>query len=132
MKPKTFNIYRFDQTTRNGVLMGEVKATISAGALLAYWKANDIRDNREQRAYYARVKPRMSGEQAHVLNLARQQGANIHWVPLVDGKGSQSRTVGRGATVDSCIRHGWLDGDYKLTQAGREAIAAYNEKNGIA
>lgn len=67
-----------------------------------------------------------SGEILHVLRLASRQGTDIHWVPLVDGKGSQSRTVGRSMTVEACRRHGWLDGD-NLTQAGRELLAKYSE-----
>jgi primosomal replication protein N len=131
MRPKVFNVYHYNRETRLALLMAEVKASSTAAALLSYWESKGIHENQEQRQYYARLKPRMSGEQAHVLNLARRQGTNIHWVPLVDGKGSQSRTVGRGATIEACQRHGWLNGECLLTQAGREAIAAYNEKNGI-
>lgn len=67
--------------------------------------------------------PRPSPQQLHVLRLASRQGTDIWYVPLVDGKGSQSRTVGRGATIMTLRRKGWLDGD-ALTQAGREVVAA--------
>lgn len=86
----------------------------------------------------ASKKPRLSHEMAHVLNLARQQGRDIYWVPLVDGKGSQSRTVGRGMTIETCIRHGWLSRlaerpyTISLTEAGRAIITAYNEKRGYS
>jgi len=77
-------------------------------------------------------KPRLSHEMAHVLELASQQGTDISWAPLVNGKGSQSRTVGRSLTIEACRRHGWLTWDGKrshdLTQAGREVLAAYRER----
>jgi hypothetical protein len=69
-----------------------------------------------------------SETQAHVLGLASRQGADIWWVPLVDGKGSQSRTVGRDATIQSCIRYGWLDKEGGLTQPGREAYAKWEAR----
>jgi hypothetical protein len=69
-----------------------------------------------------------SETQAHVLGLASRQGADIWWVPLVDGKGSQSRTVGRSLTIEACQRHGWLDRDGNLLQAGREAYARWEAR----
>ncbi|AXQ68841.1 hypothetical protein HOU00_gp284 [Caulobacter phage CcrPW] len=58
----------------------------------------------------------------HVLELA-EKGRDIWWVPLVDGKGSQSRTVGRQNTIYTAQRHGWLDKDDKLTPAGKIVLA---------
>lgn len=69
-----------------------------------------------------------SDTMAHVLTLARQQGVDLWRVPLVDGKGSQSRTVGRSLTIEACQRHGWLDRAGNLTQAGREALARYEAR----
>lgn len=65
--------------------------------------------------------------QLHVLRLA-QSGRDCTWVPLVNGKGSQSRTVGRGATVAHCVHAGWLIYDpalkrHVLTEAGHEVLA---------
>lgn len=57
----------------------------------------------------------------HVLELAKK-GADIWWVPLVDGKGSQSRTVGRQNTIYTAQRHGWLDQHDKLTPAGEVVL----------
>lgn len=75
---------------------------------------------------------RMSGAVHHVMTLA-MAGHDVTWVPLVDGKGSQSRTVGRGATISTCRRRGWLvwnpalgrnnTGLYEVTDAGRAALA---------
>lgn len=76
---------------------------------------------------FAKTAPSVpSDTQAHILHLASKQGADIWWVPLVDGKGSQSRTVGRHATISACKRYGWLDADDNLTQAGREARDRYD------
>ncbi|USN14004.1 hypothetical protein KABACHOK_01680 [Brevundimonas phage vB_BpoS-Kabachok] len=75
---------------------------------------------------------RASAEQLHVLTLARE-GRDCTWAPLVNGKGSQSRTVGRGNTVSTCMRNGWLvwayleggsRGTHILTDAGRAVLAA--------
>lgn len=66
---------------------------------------------------------------ADVLETASKQGANIWYVPLVGGKGSQSRTVGRGLSIATCWRHGWLErGTANLTDAGREVLNAYRER----
>jgi hypothetical protein len=68
---------------------------------------------------------RVSGEILHVLALASRQGTDIWWVPLVDGKGSQSRTVGRHATIATCWRHGWLERNTSnLTPEGRAILHA--------
>lgn len=66
---------------------------------------------------------------AHVLELSTRQGADLFRVPLVDGKGSQSRTVGRAATVAACVKHGLLTSrpDYALTDYGRSALKRYAE-----
>lgn len=69
-----------------------------------------------------------SGQMLHVLQLASRQGTNIWYVPLVDGKGSQSRTVGRGLTIEACQRHGWLDREGALTDAGRQVLVAAEER----
>lgn len=71
---------------------------------------------------------KLSPQMAHVLALARQQGRSIHHVPLVDGKGSQSRTVGRSLTIEALQRHGMLDRDHQITPAGRAASAAFEER----
>lgn len=73
--------------------------------------------------------PRLSHEMAYVLRLATQQGADIWWVPLVDGKGSQSRTVGRGLTIEALWRHGWIErGTANPTPEGRAMLVAYDER----
>jgi|GEM_PF-6343673 len=70
-----------------------------------------------------------SYEMMHVLTMASRQGTDIWHVPLVNGKGSQSRTVGRSLTIEACWRHGWLErGTSNLTQAGREALHAETER----
>lgn len=62
----------------------------------------------------------LSPQVLHVLSLAAV-GRDVSYVPLVNGRGSQSRTVGRGVSVDVARRAGWLDSEYKLTDAGRTA-----------
>ncbi|UTC28183.1 hypothetical protein GURKE_01520 [Brevundimonas phage vB_BpoS-Gurke] len=73
-----------------------------------------------------------SSEQLHVLNLTKS-GRDCTMVPLVNGKGSQSRTVGRGATISTCVRNGWLQwnpagggwrgqGQYELTESGEAVL----------
>lgn len=79
----------------------------------------------------------VSPEQLHVLRLA-EAGRDCTMVPLVNGKGSQSGTVGRGATVSTCVRNGWLtwsseggwrgDGQYVLSATGREVLKAVAER----
>jgi hypothetical protein len=74
----------------------------------------------------------------HVLTLALA-GQDCTYVPLVDGKGSQSRTVGRGVTVSECVRRGWLvwnptagwqnRGQHELTDAGRAILAERTERD---
>jgi hypothetical protein len=125
---KTFAVYRWENNEATEV--GRYKVDSAPAALLAHFKAAGVTDNHEQRKLYARNATKPSAEQLHVLDIASQQGSNIAWVPLVDGKGSQSRTVGRGATIDSCVRRGWLDKGGNLTQAGREARAAEKERQG--
>ncbi len=78
----------------------------------------------ERMQHYAVRDSKPSAEMLHVLNLARRQGAVIGWVPLVNGKGSQSRTVGRQLTIEACRRHGWLNYEDQLTIQGREIVAA--------
>lgn len=66
---------------------------------------------------------------APILDVLRliKDGRDPTWVPLVDGKGSQSRTVGRGLTLSTARRRGLIvhepDG-YKLTWAGHAEIEA--------
>lgn len=127
-RAKTFAVFRWENQEATEV--GRYKVGSAPAALLAHFKAAGVTDNHEQRKLYARNATRPSPEQLHVLDLASRQGSDIAYVPLVDGKGSQSRTVGRGATIDSCIRRGWLDREGNLTQAGREARAAENERQG--
>lgn len=72
-----------------------------------------------------------SAAQLHVLALAKA-GRDCTYVPLVNGKGCQSRTVGRGATVSFCHHKGWIvwnpdlgrGGLYELTDAGRAILDA--------
>jgi hypothetical protein len=79
-------------------------------------------------AYATKTPTRLSAQQHHILELASKQGADLHHVPLVDGRGSQSRTVGRATTIESCVRHGWLVRDvgpnwaYTLTDTGRKML----------
>lgn len=75
----------------------------------------------------------ISPEMIHVLKLI-ESGDDPTWVPLVNGKGSQSRTVGRGATLDAAERAGLIiwrnrhgrvpagENPYSLTKAGRQEI----------
>lgn len=70
---------------------------------------------------------KVSATQLHVLKLA-QAGHDCAWVPLVNGKGSQSRTVGRNVTVSFCVHAGWLIYDsvlerHVLTETGQEVLA---------
>lgn len=110
----------------SAIFVAEVKAYTRDDAMGAYARTRGPRCH--LRDFYAVGRPRISPEIAHVLNLARRQGADIHHVPLVDGKGSQSRTVGRGLTIEACQRYGWLTPGAELTPAGRRAIAEYEEK----
>lgn len=104
--------------------VSRVKALDAYHALESY-----RREHPEARMGYYAIRPaKPSGEMLHVLQLASQQGANIHWVPLVDGKGSQSRTVGRGLTVEACQRRGWLDYQGNLTPLGRTVRNEAEEK----
>lgn len=127
-RPKTFAVFQWEN--RQATEVGQYKVGSAPAALLAHFQAAGVTDAFEQRKLFARLASKPSAEQLHVLDLASRQGSDIGYVPLVNGKGSQSRTVGRGATIDSCIRRGWLDRDGNITQAGREARAAENERQG--
>ncbi|USN14701.1 hypothetical protein PAPPERLAPAPP_03320 [Brevundimonas phage vB_BpoS-Papperlapapp] len=71
----------------------------------------------------------------HVLKLL-ESGNDPSWVPLVNGRGSQSRTVGRGATLSAAERAGFIvwqgrnarlapgEPAYILTRLGRREILA--------
>lgn len=79
----------------------------------------------------------ISPAQHNVLTLALA-GRDCTVVPLVDGKGSQSRTVGRGATISTCVRRGWLRrspdighggrGLYTVTESGQAILARAAER----
>jgi hypothetical protein len=70
----------------------------------------------------------LSPQMAHVLTLAERKDPFIWRPPLVDGKGSQSRTVGRVATVVTCQRYGWLTRDADLTEAGATILADHRRR----
>lgn len=79
----------------------------------------------------AQIAPRQpSAQMLFVLQIAAQ-GGDIRYVRLVDGKGSQSRTVGRGLTIEACQRHGWLDRAGALTDAGRRMVQAAERRRQI-
>src|SRR4051812_28274567 len=105
---KTFCVYRYEGRNLGSTKLGEVKARTAREALSLYFGQNGGPSHDEQIKSYAIGKPRISDEMAHVLVLAGRQGADIEYVPLVDGKGSQSRTVGRGATIGALKRHALL------------------------
>lgn len=131
MPSRAFIIYQRRGDTAHALC--EVRSWQAQAALADYCKSQGMSWEDQLKArLYAAPKPKVSPEMAHVLNLAREQGANISWVPLVNGKGSQSRTVGRSMTISACRRHGWLNDAGELTEAGRKLIYAYNERNGIA
>lgn len=73
----------------------------------------------------------VSAQVLHVLQLVAA-GRDPTWVPLVNGKGSQARTVGRGVTVSTAVRDGLLKrGEgwtYSLTPAGRAELDAYEAR----
>jgi hypothetical protein len=125
-KPKTFAVYRWED--RQSVEVGRYKVGSAPGAVLAHIHAASVTDAFEQRKFFARLAAPPSAEQLHVLDLASRQGTDIGYVPLVDGKGSQSRTVGRGLTIEACQRRGWLDRAGALTDAGRQVLVATEER----
>lgn len=130
VKLTTWNIMRRATDTAPAELIEQVKVQTRFGwnAVAFYVAHHPGTSSVGEGSVYAVRPPRMSPEMAHVLTLAREQGRDIGWVPLVDGKGSQSRTVGRGLTIEACQRHGWLDRKCNLTPAGRQAINAWEEK----
>jgi hypothetical protein len=116
---------------RHGERQAEVVATVRAFTAPIALEVHR-RENPDHRlGFYAVREAKPSAEMLYVLDLASQQGTNIGWVPLVDGKGSQSRTVGRGATIEACRRRGWLDRGGNLTQVGREVRAAERTRLGL-
>lgn len=43
---------------------------------------------------------------------------------LDDGRAfTQSAAAGWGCSIYSCVRHGWLDREYKITDEGRKVVA---------
>jgi len=118
-KPATYLIMRRDEDAAYEV--GVALGYTDRQALDAHFGAWDPKVRMK---HHAVRKAKPSYEMMHVLNLAREQGRNIHTVPLVDGKGSQSRTVGRMLTIEACQRRGWLDWAGNLTAAGRAAYTA--------
>lgn len=71
---------------------------------------------------------KLSPQIQEVLKLALEECPTIWWPPLVNGKGSQSRTAGRHNSIYTAIRAGWLDQDVKITPAGRAVMAAAKEQ----
>lgn len=65
----------------------------------------------------------VSSQIINVLTLAKKGVSDLWRPPLVDGKGSQSRTVGRMLSIEAAQRHGWLDRAGKLTEAGEQVLA---------
>lgn len=73
----------------------------------------------------------VSSQIINVLTLAKKGVSDLWRPPLVDGKGSQSRTVGRMLSIEAAQRHGWLDRAGKLTEAG-EVVLAEQESRAAA
>lgn len=65
----------------------------------------------------------VSSQIINVLSLAKKGVSDLWRPPLVDGKGSQSRTVGRMLSIEAAQRHGWLDREGKLTENGETVLA---------
>lgn len=123
MRKRVYSILRHDAATGN-TIVGEIRdASGPDAAVIVYCQRAGISSPEEKRKLRARVRAKPTPDMLYVLGLARQQGADLFYVPLVDGKGSQSRTVGRSLTVEACQRHGWLDARLNLTAAGRAVLA---------
>lgn len=134
-----FNVYRWNRRRRRAVWAWSCEAKSAPHAIKAACEALGDPHGRLYDRFLARladsddhaataIRERLSPQMAHVLTLARDQGADLWRVPLVDGKGSQSRTVGRQNTIATLQHRGLLDADGKLTEAGRLAIATHTAK----
>lgn len=122
MKNFEFLVMRRDNTA--AVQIASYRARNGAGAFAQFFAEHP---NAQRMGLHVVRKAKPSGEMMHVLDLASRQGTDIHWVPLVDGKGSQSRTVGRSLTIEACQRRGWLDYTCNLTQSGRETLHRFRD-----